>query len=185
MTERTPVVFITNLGAHDYGPAKEFGELRFLTKGKIKRYSTNTIYRDLIDGMQDDLREVRHSLDWANAEIERLGGDPNNIGPDKPEEKEPETDWSKVEPGTLVEVRDCNNGKWIPGLFQSVLDDLDADYPYRIYTTREEHGDEDAYCAYRQCRLYQPESGWIDWDGGGVSCARGEGGCLSAISPWH
>ena len=57
MTKRTPIVFITNLGAHDYRPAEEFGELRFLTKGKIKRYSTNTIYRDLIDGMQDAERE--------------------------------------------------------------------------------------------------------------------------------
>lgn len=50
---RTPLVFITNLGAHDYEPAKDFGKLRFLTRGKIKRYATSTIYRDFIDGMSD------------------------------------------------------------------------------------------------------------------------------------
>ena len=33
------------------------------------------------DNKQGKIRELRHSLDWANAEIERLGGDPNNIGP--------------------------------------------------------------------------------------------------------
>jgi len=57
LTERTPVVYITNLGAHDYEPAKEFGELRFLTRGKIKRYATSTIYRDFIDGMSDGIKE--------------------------------------------------------------------------------------------------------------------------------
>jgi hypothetical protein len=50
---RVPLVFITNLGGHDYEPAKKYGELRFLTRGKIKRYSTNTIYREFIDGMED------------------------------------------------------------------------------------------------------------------------------------
>lgn len=50
---RTPLVFITNLGGHDYEPAKAYGELRFLTKGKIKRYQTNTIYRECIEGMED------------------------------------------------------------------------------------------------------------------------------------
>tara|TARA_Y100000310_G_scaffold334343_1_gene413933 strand:- start:169 stop:600 length:432 start_codon:yes stop_codon:yes gene_type:complete len=53
VSERTPIVFVTNLGAHNYQSAKEYGELRFLTRGKIKRYSTNTIYRDFIDGMSD------------------------------------------------------------------------------------------------------------------------------------
>ena len=57
MLQRTPVVFVTNLGAHDYEPAKKFGELRFLTKGKIKRYATSTIYRDFIDGMSDGIKE--------------------------------------------------------------------------------------------------------------------------------
>ena len=57
MSQRTPVVFVTNLGAHDYEPAKKFGELRFLTKGKIKRYATSTIYRDFIDGMSDGIKE--------------------------------------------------------------------------------------------------------------------------------
>lgn len=53
MNQRTPLVFITNLGAHDYEPAKKYGELRFLTRGKIRRYSTSTIYREFIEGMAD------------------------------------------------------------------------------------------------------------------------------------
>jgi hypothetical protein len=56
---RTPLVFITNLGAHDYEPARAFGELRFLTRGKIKRYATSTIYREFIEGMHD-----AHSTDF-------------------------------------------------------------------------------------------------------------------------
>jgi hypothetical protein len=53
VNQRTPLVFITNLGAHDYEPAKKYGELRFLTRGKIRRYSTSTIYREFIEGMAD------------------------------------------------------------------------------------------------------------------------------------
>lgn len=53
MGKRTPLVFVTNLGAHDYAPAGKYGELRFLTRGKINRYATSTIYREFIDAMQD------------------------------------------------------------------------------------------------------------------------------------
>lgn len=56
MSKRTPLVFITNLGAHDYEPAKQYGELRFLTKGKINRYQTSTIYREFISVMEDSER---------------------------------------------------------------------------------------------------------------------------------
>lgn len=50
---RAPLVYITNQGGHDYTLAQEFGSLVFLTRGKINRYKTSTIYRDMIQGMQD------------------------------------------------------------------------------------------------------------------------------------
>jgi hypothetical protein len=50
---RKPVVYVPNRGAHDYEDAKQYGELRFLTSGVIERYRTNTIYRTLMQGMED------------------------------------------------------------------------------------------------------------------------------------
>ena len=61
MSKRTPLVFVTNLGTHDYTPAKKYGELRFLTRGKINRYETSTIYREFIDAMSDS-KESDHLL---------------------------------------------------------------------------------------------------------------------------
>jgi hypothetical protein len=57
VSKRTPLVFVTNLGAHDYAPAEKYGELRFLTRGKINRYSTSTIYREFIESMHDSEKE--------------------------------------------------------------------------------------------------------------------------------
>ena len=52
MSKRTPFVYVTNLGAHDYTHAEKYGELRFLTRGKINRYATSTIYREFVDAME-------------------------------------------------------------------------------------------------------------------------------------
>lgn len=46
-------IYVPNKGAHDYSDAERFGELRFLTSGIVKRYTTNTMYRNLIEGMAD------------------------------------------------------------------------------------------------------------------------------------
>jgi len=51
--ERGPIVFIPNKGAHDFSDAERYGELVFLTHGTVKRYSTGTLYRSLIDGLKD------------------------------------------------------------------------------------------------------------------------------------
>ena len=55
--ERDPVVFIPNKGSHDFSDAEKHGKLVFLTYGTIKRYSTNTIYRTLIDGMKNAISD--------------------------------------------------------------------------------------------------------------------------------
>ena len=44
-------IYVPNKGAHDYSDAARFGDLRFLTSGIVKRYTTNTMYRTLIEGM--------------------------------------------------------------------------------------------------------------------------------------
>jgi len=50
---RHPVVYVPNKGAHDYQDAKRYGELIFLTTGVVERYRTNTIYRTIMEGMDD------------------------------------------------------------------------------------------------------------------------------------
>jgi|TARA_R100001530_G_scaffold22999_4_gene18901 hypothetical protein len=47
------IVFIPNKSAHDFSDAERFGELRFLTEGILKKYSTDILYRTLLDGMKD------------------------------------------------------------------------------------------------------------------------------------
>ncbi len=54
---RPPKVYIPNKGGHDYSDAERFGPLVFLTEGKIKRYSVNTLYREIADGMSDAIPE--------------------------------------------------------------------------------------------------------------------------------
>lgn len=39
-------VFIVNKSAHNFEPAKEFGEIIFLSEGRINRYSTNNMFRE-------------------------------------------------------------------------------------------------------------------------------------------
>lgn len=41
----TTKVFIPNRGGHDFTPAEPFGELVFMSKGSISRYSVNRMYR--------------------------------------------------------------------------------------------------------------------------------------------
>lgn len=40
-----PRVFVVNQSGHDFNPAKKFGELTFLSRGQINRYSVNEMYR--------------------------------------------------------------------------------------------------------------------------------------------
>jgi hypothetical protein len=48
---RPPIVYITNKSGHDYTPAMHYGTLLFLTEGRVKQFSTNTIYREFIEKM--------------------------------------------------------------------------------------------------------------------------------------
>jgi len=51
-------VYIVNKSAHDFSPAKRFGELIFLSEGPMNRYSTNNMHRlftaIMKDSEQDD-----------------------------------------------------------------------------------------------------------------------------------
>ena len=48
---RPPIVFIPNKSSHDFSDAHRFGDLVFLTVGTVKRYNTNSLYREMIDGL--------------------------------------------------------------------------------------------------------------------------------------
>lgn len=41
----TTKVFITNKGGHDFSAAQKYGDLVYLSKGSISRYSVNRMYR--------------------------------------------------------------------------------------------------------------------------------------------
>jgi len=49
MDKENRKVFVTNKGGHDFSDAERFGELVFLTEGRVNRYSINTLYRELVD----------------------------------------------------------------------------------------------------------------------------------------
>ena len=46
-------VFIVNNSAHDFSPAKEYGELKFLSEGPMDRYSPNNMHRTFSYGLKD------------------------------------------------------------------------------------------------------------------------------------
>ena len=39
-------VFVVNRSSHDFTPAKKFGEIVFLSEGKMSRYQTNNMLRE-------------------------------------------------------------------------------------------------------------------------------------------
>ena len=53
MPMRRPRAYVPNKAGHDFSDAERFGDLVFLTQGIVKRYSTNHIYRQLIEGMSE------------------------------------------------------------------------------------------------------------------------------------
>lgn len=46
-------VFIVNRSSHNFGAAKKFGELIFLSEGTMSRYATNSMIRSFTDLMKD------------------------------------------------------------------------------------------------------------------------------------
>jgi len=48
-----PKVYIINDSGHDYSEAKQFGDLVFLSKGKVASYATTQHYRVFAEKMKD------------------------------------------------------------------------------------------------------------------------------------
>ena len=46
-------VLILNKSSHDFSEAKEFGELVYLTEGKLDRFAVNSIYRTVEQAIMD------------------------------------------------------------------------------------------------------------------------------------
>lgn len=46
-------VFIVNRSSHDFSPAREFGEIVFLSEGPMNRYATNNMFREFEEQMKD------------------------------------------------------------------------------------------------------------------------------------
>lgn len=49
----TRKVFIVNRSSHDFTPADQFGEVRFLSSGSMNRYATNSMIRSFTEAMKD------------------------------------------------------------------------------------------------------------------------------------
>ena len=52
MSENTKV-YVPNRSGHNYEPAREFGELIFITEGFIQKHKVNNLYRSFVDAMKD------------------------------------------------------------------------------------------------------------------------------------
>jgi len=52
-------VFIVNRSAHNFSDAEKYGELVFLSKGSMNRYSTNNMHRKFTEAMKDS-QETDH-----------------------------------------------------------------------------------------------------------------------------
>jgi hypothetical protein len=50
-------VFVVNKSAHDFSPAKKFGEVIFLSEGPMNRYAANNIHRSFKEAMADSSKD--------------------------------------------------------------------------------------------------------------------------------
>lgn len=50
-------VFIVNKSAHDFSPARKYGELIFLSEGPMNRYATNNMIRQFETHLEDSSPE--------------------------------------------------------------------------------------------------------------------------------
>jgi len=48
-----PIVYIVNKGAHNFGAARWYGQLVYLSDGPINRYACNNMYREFKEIMVD------------------------------------------------------------------------------------------------------------------------------------
>lgn len=47
-----PTVYITNKSAHDFSEATKYGNLVFITKGKLNRFNANDMHRQAVEAME-------------------------------------------------------------------------------------------------------------------------------------
>ncbi len=62
-------VFVVNKSAHDFSRAEDYGELRFVTEGKLNRFGTNDMHRqasEVLKGSKSDDFIVPCSLNVLN-----------------------------------------------------------------------------------------------------------------------
>ena len=52
-----PKVYILNKGAHDFSPAKKYGELVYCTEGQLGKWNTSQMVRELSAAMADSEAE--------------------------------------------------------------------------------------------------------------------------------
>jgi hypothetical protein len=51
-----PNVYITNKSAHDFSEATKYGNLIFITKGKLNRFNANDMHRQAEEAMEDSTK---------------------------------------------------------------------------------------------------------------------------------
>ena len=47
-----PKVFIVNKSAHDFSQAEQYGELSFMTEGRLNRFNINDMHRKIMDALK-------------------------------------------------------------------------------------------------------------------------------------
>jgi len=65
-------VFIVNKSAHDFSRAKDFGEVRFITEGRLNRFSANDMHRQASEALKGSKPEdyiVPCSLNVLNSVV--------------------------------------------------------------------------------------------------------------------
>jgi hypothetical protein len=66
----TKRVYVVNKSSHDFGPAEQYGEVKFLSSGSMNRYATNSMVRLFEEAMKSSEPEdyiVPCSLNVMNA----------------------------------------------------------------------------------------------------------------------
>lgn len=66
-------VFIINNSSHDFSKASKFGELIYLTEGKVDSYNTNKNYRDMFESLKQ-AREGDYILVTSLASLNIIAG---------------------------------------------------------------------------------------------------------------
>ena len=52
-----PTVYIVNKSGHDFTPASDFGELRFMSEGTMHRFAVSEMYRVFAKELKDSKKE--------------------------------------------------------------------------------------------------------------------------------